>query len=436
MRVILLLALLDDGAAFKFLSNFKASSLIPRPSAMIKRRRAAKVFGDKKLAVITGASSGVGLATATELLRTGEYHVFGAARDLEKMRAVAKDLSFPDSDFTPLQVKLDSFESVREFCKDLEKAKLNKPIDRLICSAAAYQPGEIPAWTTDGHEQTMQVNFLSNFLMVSLLLPGMTKARDPRVILVGSARADDGVVVYPRADLGALDGLKKGGTNPISMLDGNDFCGAKAYKDSKLSLSMLSNMLHKRYHKQTGIAFSTIYPGQIKDSALFASKPPLETSASLPEFVKSLAELEVQTLKTLGLGSNLHADGLVVDNGKVSTSQASKRLFQVVHDGRCSKSGLFWSWKEGKAAAEAVEAAAADGVGANSAKAGWATIYECEPSDQVLDFELGQELWKHSCLATDALWPPAYQARSPCPTLVVVGAITKAMNRRRRRSAR
>ena len=36
--------------------------------------------------------------------------------------------------------------------------------------------------------------------------------------------------------------------------------GAKAYKDSKLCLMMLSNLLHDRYAKQTGISFSSIYP--------------------------------------------------------------------------------------------------------------------------------------------------------------------------------
>ena len=48
--------------------------------------------------------------------------------------------------------------------------------------------------------------------------------------------------------------------------------GAKAYKDSKLCLMMTSNMLHDRYHRQTGIAFSSIYPGCIAESPLFREK--------------------------------------------------------------------------------------------------------------------------------------------------------------------
>ena len=183
MRRVLLLVLLADAAAFKFLTDFGPAKLIPRPSAMLKRRRATKKFGDKKLAVITGASSGAGLEAAANLLRTGEYHVFGAVRDLDKMRDAALDRDFPADDFTPLQVELGSFASVRAFCKELERSKLNRPIDRLICNAAVYQPGEAPAWSADGHEMTLQVNYLSHFLMASLLLPGMAKSAGERLPL-------------------------------------------------------------------------------------------------------------------------------------------------------------------------------------------------------------------------------------------------------------
>ena len=194
--VLALLALVANAAAFKFLSNFKAASLIPRPSAMLKKRKANKLYGDKKLAVITGASSGLGLQTAAELLRTDEYHVFGAVRDLEKMRAAAES-EFATTElehFTPLQVDLSSFESVNAFCDELDKAKLNRPISRLICNAAVYQPGPEAEWTSDGHPETQQVNYLSHFLMVSRLLPGMAQSNDPRVILVGGASAEESVV--------------------------------------------------------------------------------------------------------------------------------------------------------------------------------------------------------------------------------------------------
>jgi protochlorophyllide reductase len=59
---------------------------------------------------------------------------------------------------------------------------------------------------------------------------------------------------------------------PIAMIDGYSFNGAKAYKDSKLAIMMFTNALHERYHRATGIAFSSIYPGCIAESPLFREK--------------------------------------------------------------------------------------------------------------------------------------------------------------------
>lgn len=43
-----------------------------------------------------------------------------------------------------------------------------------------------------------------------------------------------GGLVLPRADLGELEGLQQGAVQPVAMVDGKPFNGAKAYKDSKV----------------------------------------------------------------------------------------------------------------------------------------------------------------------------------------------------------
>lgn len=120
-----------------------------------------------ELAVVTGTSSGLGRKTAQALLQSGKYHVVGAVRDLDKMEAVAELDEFDMENFTPMHVELNSFDSVRQFCDDLNEFKMSKPIDRLVCNAGIYQP-TLPyaKWSADGHEQTMQVNYLSHFLMI------------------------------------------------------------------------------------------------------------------------------------------------------------------------------------------------------------------------------------------------------------------------------
>ena len=322
-RPLLIASLLSGAAGFKFMSNFK----MPTIQGQLREQKAEAKFGSKKLVVITGTSSGLGRKTARSLLRTGRYHVVGAVRDLDKMEAVAEIEGFPEEDFTAMEVELNSFDSVRKFCDELNTMKMGRPIDRLICNAAVYQPSlPYAKWSVDGHEQQMQINFLSHFLMVSLLLDEIALAPDPRVILVGSVTGNDNTVggggVYPIADLKELKGLKAGARNPISMFDGYNFDGAKAYKDSKLCLMMTSNMLHDKYHKQTGIAFSSIYPGCIAESPLFREKRPWFRKY-FPIFMK------------------------YITGGFVGEEEAGMRLFQVAHDPRCSKSGVYWSWNGG-----------------------------------------------------------------------------------------
>lgn len=404
-RSTLLVILLVNADAFQFMANWKI-----KPPADIEKEAAMKAkFGDKKLAVVTGTSSGLGRKTAQALLQSGKYHVVGAVRDLDKMEAVAELDEFDMENFTPMHVELNSFDSVRQFCDDLNEFKMSKPIDRLVCNAGIYQP-TLPyaKWSADGHEQTMQVNYLSHFLMISELMGEIQKSKDPRVIMVGSVTGNDNTVggggVYPIADLKDLDGFKGGFNNPIAMADGYGFDGAKAYKDSKLCLMMMSNVLHAKYHKLTGISFSSIYPGCIAESPLFREKREWFRKY-FPVFMK------------------------FITGGFVSESEAGQRLFQVCHDPRCSKSGVYWSWNGGPREGRGLEAVEKGGQisGGGGAGGGWDSIYENDQSGKVNNIELGVELFKTSTEITGAEWPDVSQIRSPCPTLNVIGAVSKAM---------
>jgi hypothetical protein len=168
---------------------------------------------------------------------------------------------------------------------------------------------------------------------------------------------------------------------------------------------MTSNMLHDRYHKQTGIAFSSIYPGCIAESPLFREKRPWFRKY-FPIFMK------------------------YITGGFVGEEEAGMRLFQVAHDPRCSKSGVYWSWNGGPREGRGEEALEKDGqiLGGGGAGGGWDSIYENDQSDKVLNKDTAGDLWKHSSLVTGAAWPPANQPKSPCPTLKVVGAATNFLN--------
>ena len=70
---------------------------LPEKLYFPKEKEAPKVLGGlkigaRKLTVITGASSGLGLSTAACLVNTGRHFVVMAVRDVEKGKRVAKDL--------------------------------------------------------------------------------------------------------------------------------------------------------------------------------------------------------------------------------------------------------------------------------------------------------------------------------------------------------
>ena len=117
-----------------------------------------------------------------------------------------------------------------------------------------------------------------------------------------------------------------------------------------------------RYHKQTGIAFSSIYPGCIAESPLFREKRPWFRKY-FPIFMK------------------------YITGGYVGEEEAGMRLFQVAHDPRCSKSGVYWSWNGGPREGRGEEALEKDGqiLGGGGAGGGWDSIYENDQSDKVLN---------------------------------------------------
>lgn len=343
-------------------------------------------FGDRKLVVLTGASSGLGRKTALALLRSNKFHVIGAVRDLDKMEVVAEVDGFDMEHFTPMYCELNSFESVRAFCKNVDKFRGSKPLDRLICNAGVYQPSLRHAkYSIDGHEQTMQINFLSHFLMISLLMKSMGKSEDPRITMVGSVTGNDNTVggggVYPIADLHDLDGFSAGFKKPIEMADGYGFIGAKAYKDSKLCLMILSNYLHTMYNKLTGITFSSMYPGCIAESPLFREKRPWFRKF-FPVFMR------------------------YITGGFVGEEEAGQRLYQVAIDKRCAKSGVYWSWNGGPREGRGLEALEKGGQisGGGGAGGGWDSIFEEQQSSKVLDIDTAQKLFTSATKITGAEW--------------------------------
>ena len=118
--------------------------------------------------------------------------------------------------------------------------------------------------------------------------------------------------------------------------------------------------------------------------------------------------------------------------GFVGEHEAGQRLFQVAHDPRCAKSGVYWSWNGGPREGRGTEALEKGGQisGGGGAGGGWDSVFENDQSSKVLDVETAVKLFQYSTQITGAEWPNLKAVTSPCPTLNVVGAITKGMVQR------
>ncbi|KAJ4868452.1 hypothetical protein Rs2_49992 [Raphanus sativus] len=132
----------------------------------------------KGTAVITGASSGLGLATAKALADTGKWHVIMACRNFLKAEKAAKSLGMSKEDYTVMHLDLASLESVKQFVDSFRRTE--RPLDVLVCNAAVYQPtAKEPSFTAEGFELSVGTNHLGHFLLSRLLLDDLKQSDYP-----------------------------------------------------------------------------------------------------------------------------------------------------------------------------------------------------------------------------------------------------------------
>lgn len=296
----------------------------------------------KKTVVITGASSGLGLAAAKALAEQG-WQVVMACRDFQKAEKAAKEAGMDPENYQVMHCDLASKQSVRNFVQTFRTQY--QSLDALVCNAAVYFPnahkegvflpglfpGGGPRWSAEGHEMSFAANYLGHFLLCNLLLEDLKKSAPrgtARCVILGTVTAtvngsELGGMIPPLAHVGNFEGLEQGMKAPVTMLDGGAFDGAKAYKDSKVCDVMLMKELHRRFHKETGIVFTSLYPGCIAETGLFREHYPVFQNL-FPAFHKT------------------------VTKAYVSQEEAGKRLAAVVADDRYGTSGSYYSW-EGEA---------------------------------------------------------------------------------------
>lgn len=303
---------LRSNASFPAIVAPQGTSVAPEKSVL----RMA-VINQTQVAIVTGASSSIGLYAAKTLAERG-YHVVMAVRNPEKARSNAASVGLKSENYTVLPLDLSNLDSVRSFVKNFqtEFRKLNV----LVCNAATWHPRDKePRFTVDGFDETVQVNHLAHFLLANLLIPKLQMSSG-RIVFLGTQTHNPDTLpgkIPPQANLGDLNGMADGFTSLPGTIDGKDFEPTKAYKDSKVCNILTMREMARRY---PGVTVNAIFPGCIAESDLFREKRGWFRFL-FPLFQK------------------------YVTKQYVSVEEAGRRVALVASDGMFGDSGTYWQWR-------------------------------------------------------------------------------------------
>ena len=191
-----------------------------------------------KTALITGATSGIGLATARALAARG-YHVLLHGRSLEKARQAASAIGSGGGTVTPVCADLVRQDEIRQLATML---RTNHPrLDVLINNAGVWNSTlEV---TDEGIEKTFAVNHLAYFLLTGLLHDHLQP--DARILCVASDS-------HKQVKRVRFDDLN---------LSGN-YHGLRSYAQSKLANVLFCYEYDRRQHGARSIC--AIQPGLVQ----------------------------------------------------------------------------------------------------------------------------------------------------------------------------
>lgn len=131
-----------------------------------------------QLAIITGANQGLGFESARQFLALRLSHLIITVRSEDKGKAAVSKLQveFPNATIKVWLLDMCSYESVQAFAK---RAESELPRLDIAILNAGRSKADFELVPSTGHEESMQVNYLSTMLLATLLLP-VLKNKSPQ----------------------------------------------------------------------------------------------------------------------------------------------------------------------------------------------------------------------------------------------------------------
>lgn len=142
-------------------------------------------MADGRSVVVTGASRGLGRATATHLHRAG-WTVLAAMRDPQRDLAITDDPRF-----IPIRLDLDDDASVATAAAEIVD-RVGAP-DGVVHNAGVAGVGSVEEMPLEAWEQILSTNLLGPVRLTKALLPSMRAAGRGRIVLISSAGAVRGM---------------------------------------------------------------------------------------------------------------------------------------------------------------------------------------------------------------------------------------------------
>ena len=213
----------------------------------------------KKTLVMTGATSGIGLAALDDLLAQGHRVVVGARRPGEFAR---EGLDPTDV----LHLDLASLESVRAFAAACPDA-----IDGLIANAG-LQIMHGTRHTEDGYETTFAVNHLAHLLLTLELMPRLTPGGRVVFTASGTHNPDDRIAKMFGFKGGKYTGVDRLIEGDVGDVGAARVVGMTRYATSKLANIMTAHELATRVDPSRA-SFFTYDPGLVPATGLARHQP-------------------------------------------------------------------------------------------------------------------------------------------------------------------
>jgi short-subunit dehydrogenase len=166
-----------------------------------------------KVAIVTGASSGIGKAVALDLAKRGTT-VIAAARRKDLLEEVAEACRAHAPDSSASVVDVADRSAVERMCRDtLER---HGKVDVLVNNAGIPQRIHATRVTVEDVEQVMRINFMGTVYTTLALLPSMLERRDGHVVNVSSVA---GRVGSPRESAYAASKFAMSGWSEVLASD-------------------------------------------------------------------------------------------------------------------------------------------------------------------------------------------------------------------------